>query len=316
MNGYAEGWFVVAKSDEIQTGDVKPLEYFGRDLVAYRSENQKIRVLDAFCPHLGAHLGMGGKVVGEAIQCPFHAWCYGPGGKCTSIPYAKKIPPKARVRSWQTQEVDGHVFVWHPRENQEPTYDVPALEGHDTDEWQGWTTEFLQIQSTPWDIVENLADKAHFPVIHQAAIEYFENEFHPFTAIQRTKGKGIDEAFEHDTSFESVATYYGPSYLITDMDATPEHRLLLTHTPVNETTVDLRLGVSLRKKGKEEWLEQMGSLVVKTILKAVEDDIAVWRHKTYRDRPVLSDADGPIGQLRKWYRRFYAGSEPATETTA
>ena len=305
MEGFAEGWFVVGRSDEFQAGEVKPLEYFGTDLVAYRSENQEIHVLDAYCPHLGAHLGMGGKVVGEGIQCPFHAWCYGPDGKCISIPYAKKIPPKARLRSWKTQEVDGHIFIWHPRSNQEPTYQVPALEGHDTDEWQGWTTELLRIDSTPWEIMENLADKAHFPVVHRARIEYFENEFNETTAIQRTKGVGIYTSPDEDTTFESVATYYGPSYLITEMDAKPQHRLLLTHTPVNETTVDLRIGASIRKRGNEEWLEKMESLVIKAIMGAIQDDIAIWKHKIYRDRPVLSDADGPIGKLRKWYSRFY-----------
>ena len=29
---------------------------------------------DAYCPHLGAHLGHGGIINGECIECPFHAW--------------------------------------------------------------------------------------------------------------------------------------------------------------------------------------------------------------------------------------------------
>ncbi len=73
-------------------GEVKPLKYLGRDLVAFRGEDGRARVLDAFCAHLGAHLGVGGTVVGNAVRCPFHAWCWDGDGNCVEVPYAKKIP--------------------------------------------------------------------------------------------------------------------------------------------------------------------------------------------------------------------------------
>lgn len=44
---------------------------------------------DAYCPHLGAHLGIGGKVHKDCIECPFHSWSFeGCTGKLTNIPYA------------------------------------------------------------------------------------------------------------------------------------------------------------------------------------------------------------------------------------
>jgi hypothetical protein len=60
--GYPRGWFVIQFSDELGRGDVKPLRYFGKDLVLFRTESGKPAILDAYCPHLGAHLGHGGKV--------------------------------------------------------------------------------------------------------------------------------------------------------------------------------------------------------------------------------------------------------------
>ena len=39
-----------------------------------------------------------------------------------------------------------------------------------------------------------------------------------------------------------------------------------------------------------------------------EQDIAIWTHKRWRDRPVLCDGDGPIMRYRQWTRQFY--SEP------
>ena len=46
-----------AASDEVGLGEVKPLHYLGRDLVAFRGEDGAVRIFDAHCPHLGAHLG-------------------------------------------------------------------------------------------------------------------------------------------------------------------------------------------------------------------------------------------------------------------
>ena len=37
FEGYPRGWFAVSFSDELKPGDVKPLKYFGKDLVIWRS---------------------------------------------------------------------------------------------------------------------------------------------------------------------------------------------------------------------------------------------------------------------------------------
>ena len=65
------GWFVVAESRDLEPGDVQSLYAFGRDLVLYRTEGGEAHLIDAYCPHLGAHIGAGRKVDGEGIRCPF-----------------------------------------------------------------------------------------------------------------------------------------------------------------------------------------------------------------------------------------------------
>ena len=88
------GWFCVAYSDELQVGEAKPLRYFGKDLVLFRTESGKAVVLDAYCPHLGAHLGhgiheetgIGGRIEGETIVCPFHAWRFNGNGRMRRSP--------------------------------------------------------------------------------------------------------------------------------------------------------------------------------------------------------------------------------------
>ena len=96
--------FEVDFSEELEPGTARPARYFGKDLVIWRTSGGEPRVFDAFCPHLGAHLGHGGKVEGDSIRCPFHAWSFDGAGNCIDIPYAKRVPPKAGVRSWPVLE--------------------------------------------------------------------------------------------------------------------------------------------------------------------------------------------------------------------
>ena len=57
------GWFQVAWSTDLEVGDVRPLHYFGTDLVMFRGLDDAVHVLDAHCQHLGADLSHGGCVV-------------------------------------------------------------------------------------------------------------------------------------------------------------------------------------------------------------------------------------------------------------
>lgn len=63
----------------------------GEQVAVFRAENGKVHVVDAYCPHLGANLAVGGRVLGDCIECPFHGWQFqGSDGKCVKVPYAEK----------------------------------------------------------------------------------------------------------------------------------------------------------------------------------------------------------------------------------
>ncbi len=65
-------------------------------MAVFRGHNGEAYVVDAYCPHLGANLAVGGRVVGSCIECPFHGWQFqGSDGKCVRIPYAEKGTLKA-----------------------------------------------------------------------------------------------------------------------------------------------------------------------------------------------------------------------------
>jgi hypothetical protein len=72
---YPDGWFAVALTEELPPGTLKDVTVCGHNLVVFRPEMPAgatgwppAAVLDAYCTHLGAHLGIGGTVQGDCIQ--------------------------------------------------------------------------------------------------------------------------------------------------------------------------------------------------------------------------------------------------------
>lgn len=303
MNGFPRGWFVVAWSTDLGPEDVLPMRYLGQDLVAFRDKEGKAAVLDAFCPHLGAHLGHGGTVVDGTVQCPFHAWRFDAGGRCVDIPYATKIPKKAAVRAHHVVERNGAVFLWHDPSGADPDWEVPLIDTHGQPEWTPWNENIVRVKTHPREIVENVADSAHFPKVHRTNVSKFANEYDAHMATQRTVGTatppqgGIDH-------FEIEATYYGPAFQISDMHGYLHSKLLLAHTPVDEGVLDLRFAVSLERSGPKT--EKFAEFYAENLRLGFHEDITIWENKVYRERPRICDGDGPIGRLRTWYRQFYA----------
>jgi 3-ketosteroid 9alpha-monooxygenase subunit A len=301
---YPRGWFVVAFSEEIPPLGVKALEYFGERLVAFRGEDGQVRVLDAFCAHMGANLAAGGKVVENTIECPFHAWRYCGTGECVNIPYAKKIPVKARQRAWTAREVNGVVLLHHDPEGAPPAFDIPVIPEHGSATWLPWATSQYRIKTHPREIVENLADRAHFPRVHNTEIDDFAFDVAGHTATQRVKGRAILPGGGVD-NFESSTTYHGPGYLLMRMKGVLENYMLVAHTPIDHGQLDLRMGVMLKIVGDRSRTEGYVGLYMKNLKAGFEDDIQIWENKLYREQPVLCDGDGPITQLRRWYSQFY-----------
>ena len=61
------GWFQVAFPDDLAPGEVTALRYWSRDLVLWRSMDGAFHLQDAYCAHLGAHIGIGGKVDAQPV---------------------------------------------------------------------------------------------------------------------------------------------------------------------------------------------------------------------------------------------------------
>eukprot|EP00762_Andalucia_godoyi_P006715 ANDGO_06195.mRNA.1 Cholesterol 7-desaturase len=138
------GWYRVCLSREILPGQVRPFTLCQRNLAVFRTPDGTVASLDAYCPHLGAHLAVLGTVTSEGtLRCPFHGWELDTTGKCVRIPYMSspspsssspssitsevecKPPQNARVNAWPTCERNGLVHVWFDAEGRPPYWTVP-----------------------------------------------------------------------------------------------------------------------------------------------------------------------------------------------
>jgi len=243
-------------------------------------------------------------VKGNDIVCPFHAWKFDGVGTCVEIPYASRIPKQARLKSWTLMERNGLVFVWFDPEDGAPDFDIPLLDGYGTPGWSAWEPNILRIATHPREVIENIADKAHFPTVHGTVVDVFENEFTDHIAIQRTAGIAYPRGGGTDT-FSLTATYYGPAYMITEMDGVLPSKMLVAHTPIDENSLHLRFGVILPKVADDEKMAGFIKAYADNLLIGFREDIQIWENKCYRVRPRLVAEDGPLGRMRIWYRQFY-----------
>lgn len=122
----AYGWYYALPSHEIKNKEVKPFQLCGQELVIFRGEDGKVGVLDAYCPHMGTHLGKG-KVVGNNVRCFFHHWQFNREGACTNVPCQTEIPPKAKVPHYAVCEKFGAIWIYPGSEPLHPLADFSEI---------------------------------------------------------------------------------------------------------------------------------------------------------------------------------------------
>ena len=63
----------MALCHELRAGAVLTRQFMDREIVVFRTESGTVCAAEAYCPHLGAHLGHGGEVCGEDCVVRFTA---------------------------------------------------------------------------------------------------------------------------------------------------------------------------------------------------------------------------------------------------
>lgn len=302
---YPNSWYAVSASWELRRGQVRRLHYLGRELVAFRGADGAAHVLDAYCPHLGAHLGVGGKVQGDTVVCPFHGWRFAGDGHCVEAPYARATP-RCGVGAWSTVERNGMVWIWYHALGAPPDLEVPSMPEHQHPRWTRYRQRSWTVRSHAQEMGENTADTAHFVHVHgtlglpEVSVEVTpEGVFH---AVNRCRNKRFGKVV--DTSVD-IRQFF-PGYSVIRFDEIAEVLLLASNTPIDEDTVEQRFFFTAHKRGNPLVRALVSWMFVREVARQYEQDKPIWENKVHLPRPVLCDGDGPIWQFRKWFQRFYS----------
>lgn len=158
---YPASWYLFCASRALRPGPISK-DLFGRKFVAFRTASGRAAIMDGRCVHLGADLGRG-RVVGDAIQCPFHNWEFGSDGRCARIPAAEEIPQFARQACFPVEERAGNVYFFHgPR----PLFPLPFFDDCRPQDFVR-AAPFRAVIDCPWYMIgANAVDVQHFLAAH------------------------------------------------------------------------------------------------------------------------------------------------------
>ena len=286
------GWFIVADAADVAPGDVVPLYYFGRELVLFRGAEGTPHVLDAHCPHLGAHLAVGGQVEESCIRCPFHGWKFdGATGQCEEVPYddVAYIPKSATARAYPTIERNNMIWAWHHLLGGEPFYEVPEVPEFHDPEWSPAVVRDFEIATCCQEMAENNVDRAHFKYVH-GTDSVPEEEFVVDGAYKRAAGMGgnfVREGFGLGLGIVRMKGW------TTFMSST---------TPIDVDTVHVRWIFSSPRALGDGAAEKAADY----FCQGVSQDIPIWENKIYKEPPVLRPSEKDVGEHRRWSRQFYS----------
>lgn len=326
--GMPTGWFHVAWSGELVPGAVKPMRYFGCDLVMYRGESGRVSVFDAFCPHLGAHLGYGGTVAGDDIVCGFHGWRWGCDGRNVDIPYSARPNRSQTLRSWHVREIAGLVLVWHNAEGGDPTWEWEGIAEADDPQYHAMYPQGINFWEHaplhPQYLTENVTDLSHFKFVHKAAdvgrILNYEADQHQFTCeFELIFGGGKDATWltpKGAVTGTIEGRAWGLGLQMARFRGMHDAIQVIAATPIDAVTSDVRASTWVRRLPGDtsDDLPPVATRLIAEQNKQVDRDVEIWSHMRYNPRAAFAAEEArPYNALRKWTRQFYPRGSPIQE---
>lgn len=310
---YPSGWFCVGFAAEWLPGSVLTKPFMGEDIVVYRTRRGALNAVRPFCPHLGAHLGVGGTIDGELLICPFHKFGFAPDGTCTRTPYGS--PPKASLRLVPIREAAGIVWAWHAPGDARPNWELPASLPHH----RPLVYRATDMVGHPQDVVENAVDYGHFLHVHGTS----------HTVLSEPKGDGPFLSMTYRLSRPmpplGTITQDAPVTLIGMAGFHAEFRLphdrltavtWVLCTPIAPWRIRFwaassavigfpKSSAPLRNITARLLAFPVSHAMNQWLLHDTKADVPIYRHKRYVPHPKLNNGDGPIGPIRRWSRQFY-----------
>lgn len=337
---YVHDWFSPLRSSDVVAGKITNFTFMGHELIAFRDDADQVVVLDAQCPHFGAHRGVGGRVVDGCVRCPFHGLHFDGSGQCVKGDFVADPKTLRHVKSapWTVHEAAASIFIWHGPDRARPDRPLRFIE---PDFFDGWSEPVTNAGRplAPTNLffpTENIVDTQHFYAVHFWKVDAVdkqpgEDEDGSFSSVLRvtwTLGAQSPHALLRrlgkviSTPFNFDIRVLGPGMALSLATLGPEQGNLqimniILITPVSPTDCHIRVVSSVKRTidspinklarrvishGLEDLLSRV-FLAVAT--KDFDGDEMIWTRRKFLQNPKPVAEDGPIIDFRRWCERFW-----------
>ncbi|WNG16159.1 Rieske 2Fe-2S domain-containing protein [Cystobacter fuscus] len=299
---YPASWYAVAPGRQLPRGGILEVDVCGRTLVLFRTRSGELGAMDRYCPHMGASLACG-KVVGERIVCPFHAWEFSTSGDCATIPYLKegaRIPPTARIPTVPVLEHLGWVWVYH---GEKPSHGLPDVPEMRDPSW-GVIHKSQLFETHALHTVENGTDAEHFRYIHK--VDFVKYEVDVFAREPHRLAFHLDQELHDGTKLRTTIDYAGASTIFGSLyqNGKLQVRFIAAPLPQGPKLTLFHLIVATPKLPVP--LRPLDGLLRRYVAKrlfngATDDYLPVWKKMNPERRRVLVAED----RLQQEFRRYW-----------
>lgn len=172
-DGMTPFWHPVMEAADLMEDRPSAVRLLGRRLVVARLDGELVAMPDT-CRHFQARLSLGSivTVAGErAVQCPYHGWAFGRGGRCVRIPQLaadRKIPKTANLPGYNVAERYGLIWVDLSGAAEFPIPDFPELDDPAFRIVRLREAEPTRTSATR--MIMGTLDDTHFPWVHEGIL--------------------------------------------------------------------------------------------------------------------------------------------------
>jgi len=301
------GWYQIAYENELQS-DVSSVPVGDRRLLIVRRDG-KINVYDAICPHRGADLGFGGKLVDGAIACPYHGHRVALGGERKGLYCVREYP--SLVRSGLVFALIGDFEMGKLPEMLDYLERTHKI-------FPGFTKT---IKVPPEMVIENAFDWAHFIPVHDVLkVDFGEPTIEDgvFTAtttlrVGPSMWQGTSDGSHHDDGSTWVevpllARAYSPNLTITQVavgGGDHPHFVIASAVPMLDGTSTIRLSVAMPRLAEGiEPPDELAQVILQFESMGLEQDRPVWENLALDVTPQYTSDDENVLKYRKFCERF------------
>lgn len=310
-------WYVAALSDELGGNPLGRI-YLDTKVVLFRDDAGVAHALSDRCPHRFVPLSAG-RVVGGALECPYHGLRFDGTGACAHNPQGE-IPRQAAVRSYPLIEKHSLLWIWMGDAAAADEQLVPDFSCNDRDE-NYFAGKYVHLAVNYQNAADNILDLSHVDFVHrdslgravqnpdrkEAAVrrdgDYIWSDYHIFGAKPETADMdmpaSVDPGVTGSYDFWLDVRWSAPACMLLHTGQVPsgtdwkndERRWRHTHifTPETETTSHYWFGVTHAKSRGAEYATR-----------AQQEAEFLYGPFSTEDGPILALQQQAMGSDRFW----------------